>query len=186
MGGDKRSLCGHTAGDKGDGLDADYFRTLFDYQYWARDRLLTAANGMSAEEFGAPNGFSYDGLRSLFAHTLAAEVAWLNRMPIGAGRSVEPPSEDDMVSVDSLVAKWVEVESAQRSFLGALKDEDLSRQMEYRMRDGTPAHATVWELLTIVYTHTVQHRSEAAEALTLVGRSPGNLDYIIYMRERNA
>jgi uncharacterized damage-inducible protein DinB len=88
--------------------------------------------------------------------------------------------------VDALVAKWAEVESAQRSFLEALKDEDLQRQMEYRMRDGTPARATVWELLTIVYTHTVQHRSEAAEALTLVGRSPGNLDFIIFMREKAA
>ena len=51
-------------------MDADYFKTLFDYQYWARDRLLAAAHGMSADELGAPNGFSYDGLRSLFAHTL--------------------------------------------------------------------------------------------------------------------
>ena len=165
-------------------MDANYFRTLFDYQYWARDRLLAAAAGMSAQEFGAPNGFSYDGLRSLFAHTVGTEVAWLNRMQGGAGRSVEPPNDGETASVDSLVAKWAEVESAQRSFLDGLKDEDLNRQMEYRMRDGTPAHATVWELLTIVYTHTVQHRSEAAEALTLVGRSPGNLDYIIYMREK--
>ena len=167
-------------------MDADYFRTLFDYQYWARDRLLAAAAGMSADEFGAPNGFSYDGLRTLFAHTLGTEVAWLNRMQGGAGRAIEPPTEDDTASADSLVAKWAEVESAQRSFLESLKDEDLTRRMEYRMRDGTPAHSTVWELLTIVYTHTVQHRSEAAEALTLVGRSPGNLDYIIYMREKGA
>ena len=167
-------------------MDTDYFRTLFDYQYWARDRLLAAAAGMSAEEFGAPNGFSYDGIRTLLAHTVLAEVAWLNRMQDGADRSIEPPSEQDTAGVASLVAKWAEVESAQRTFLSALKDEDLKREMEYRMRDGTPAHATVWELLTIVYTHTVQHRSEAAEALTLVGRSPGNLDYIIYMRERNA
>jgi len=167
-------------------LDADYFRTLFDYQYWARDRLLAAAVGMRADELGAPNGFSYDGLRTLFAHTLGTEVAWLNRMQGGAGRSVDPPTEDETANVDSLVAKWSDVESAQRSFLESLKDEDLTRRMEYRMRDGTPAHATVWELLTIVFTHTVQHRSEAAEALTLVGRSPGNLDYIIYMREKGA
>ncbi len=167
-------------------MDADYFRTLFDYQYWARDRLLAAAHGMSADELGAPNGFSYEGLRSLIAHTLGTESVWLNRMQGGAGRTLEPPTEDDTASVDSLVAKWAEVESAQRSFLESLKDEDLTRRMEYRMRDGTPAQAKVWELLTIIYTHTVQHRSEAAEALTLAGRSPGNLDYIIYKREKSA
>ncbi len=167
-------------------LDANYFRTLFEYQYWARDRLLSAAAGMSDEEFEAPNGFSYDGIRSLLAHTVGTEAIWLNRMQDPAVKRIEPPGDEDTASVDALVAKWAEVESAQRSFLEALKDEDLQRQMEYRMRDGTPARATVWELLTIVYTHTVQHRSEAAEALTLVGRSPGNLDFIIFMREKAA
>src|SRR5688500_2741708 len=106
-------------------MDAVYFRTLFDYQYWARDRLLAAAHGMSADELGAPNGFSYDGLRTLFTYTLGTEAVWLNRMQGEAGRTVEPPTEDDTASVDSLVAKWAEVESAQRSFLESLKDEDL-------------------------------------------------------------
>ena len=46
--------------------------------------------------------------------------------------------------------------------------------------------ATIWELLTIVFSHTIQHRSEAAEALTKVGRSPGNLDLLIYLREKGA
>jgi uncharacterized damage-inducible protein DinB len=164
-------------------VDAEYFRTVFDYQYWARDRLLAAADGMSADDYSAPNGFSYDGLRSLLTHTLGTEIAWLNRMRGESATPLEPATEETLPTVGALTRRWAEVEAAQRDFLRTLKDDDLTRRMEYRFRDGTPASATIWELLTIVYTHSVQHRSEAAEALTVVGRSPGNLDFVVYLRE---
>jgi uncharacterized damage-inducible protein DinB len=165
-------------------VDAEYFRTLFDYHYWGRDRLLAAAEGLSAEEYGAPNGFSYDGLRPLFTHTVATEIAWLNRMRGESATRLEPATEEGLPTFEALVARWREVEAVQRAFLQTLRDEDLKTAIEYKLRDGTPTRATIWQLLTIVYTHSIQHRSEAAEALTMVGRSPGNLDYIVYMREK--
>lgn len=164
-------------------VDADYFRNLFDYSVWARDRLFAAAAGMTTEQYAAPNGFSYDGLKSLLPHVLSAQIAWLNRMRPGA-TPVEPVSEAESATLQSLVAKWTAVDAELGAFLANLRDEDLKQSIEYKMRDGSTGSATVWELLTIIYTHTVQHRSEAAEALTLVGRSPGNLDYVVYMRER--
>jgi uncharacterized damage-inducible protein DinB len=165
-------------------VDAGYFRTLFDYQYWARDRLLAAAKGISAEEWVAPNGFSYDGLKPLLTHMLGTEIAWLNRMRGPDATPVQLVSKEEGSSLETLVTRWAEVESTQLAFLAGLKDEDLGRRIEYRFRDGSLGSATIWEFLTIVYTHSVQHRSEAAEALTLIGRSPGNLDYVIYMREK--
>ena len=42
----------------------------------------------------------------------------------------------------------------------------------------------LWQLLTLVYQHTLQHRSEAAEALTMVGRSPGALDFPVYLASK--
>jgi uncharacterized damage-inducible protein DinB len=42
----------------------------------------------------------------------------------------------------------------------------------------------VWQILTMEFHHTVQHRSEAAEALTMLGHSPGDLDMMFYTRER--
>ena len=120
-------------------MDTDYFRTLFDYHYWARDRLLGAAQGMTAEEFGADCGFTYPNLRSMLTHTLVAETAWLTRMRDENAKRLEAPTEEGLGTIDALVARWAEVEAVQRSFLDGLKDEDLNRRMEYRMRDGTPA-----------------------------------------------
>ena len=165
-------------------MDPDYFKTVFDYHYWARDRLLAAAQGMTAEEYGADCGFTYPSLRSMLTHTLAAEVAWLNRMRGETAERLEPPTEEALPSVETLTGRWAEVESVQRAFIDRLPPEGLPRVMEYTMRDGTPMRATISELLTIVFSHTIQHRSEAAEALTKAGRSPGNLDFLVYLRER--
>jgi uncharacterized damage-inducible protein DinB len=164
-------------------LDAQYFRAMFDYHYWARNRLLEAADGLNDEDYGKPNGFTYGSIRAVLTHTLGAEVIWLNRMRGDGAPPLAPAREDDLPSLDYLVARWSEVESAQRAFLENLKDADLSTVIEYSLRDGTPMHATIWQLLTIVVTHSMQHRAEAAEALTKIKRSPGNLDFIVFMRE---
>ena len=57
-------------------MNLEYFTILYDYNYWARDRILAAADGMTDEEYVKPNGFTYDGLHSILAHTLAGENVW--------------------------------------------------------------------------------------------------------------
>ena len=55
-----------------------------------------------------------------------------------------------------------------------------------RRRNGEERRTALWVLLTHVVNHGTQHRSEAAEALTLVGRSPGSLDLTSYVWEQSA
>ena len=42
----------------------------------------------------------------------------------------------------------------------------------------------IWQVLSHVANHGTQHRSEAAEMLTAIGRSPGELDLIFYLIEK--
>ena len=55
--------------------------------------------------------------------------------------------------------------------------------MAYRALDGTPYTQPLWSLLSHLANHGTQHRSEAAAMLTILGRSPGNLDMIVFYRE---
>jgi uncharacterized damage-inducible protein DinB len=42
-----------------------------------------------------------------------------------------------------------------------------------------------WQLLTSALLHSIQHRTEAAEALTMAGRSPGDLDFVVYLASKS-
>ena len=41
----------------------------------------------------------------------------------------------------------------------------------------------LWHILLHVAIHTVQHRAEAAQILTQIGQSPGDLDFDEYIED---
>ena len=166
-----------------EGMDARYFRDLFDFNYWARDLVLEACSGLTAEEYARPNGFTYGSIRGILLHTLWAEALWLARW------TAEPPVDDfreeDFATRDSMIRKWEVEERKLRAFLNGLDDRALERPVAYRSsRTGNHYEDPLWQLLTHVVNHGTQHRSEAAEALTMAGHSPGDLDVLDYYRER--
>jgi uncharacterized damage-inducible protein DinB len=83
-----------------------------------------------------------------------------------------------------LARRWREEEAKMRSYLGALTAADLSGDLVWHAADGRERRLPhLWFTLAHVINHSTQHRSEAAEALTMMGRSPGDLDLGI-MRAR--
>jgi uncharacterized damage-inducible protein DinB len=163
-------------------VNADYFKTMLDYQYWCRDRLLAATEGMTDDELAAPNGFTYGSILGILAHTLGGEWIWFNRMQ---GRTIEPatiPNRDTVKTLADLRARWTEAEADARAYVAAMDDPE--RELVLRGRDGIDRTWKLWHLLTMVNTHSKQHGSEAAEALTMVGRSPGDLDFPVFLRSR--
>jgi len=160
-------------------LDADYVRTLFDYGYWARDRLLKAAAGMSEAEYASDNGFTYKSIRGILTHALAAEAAWSMRL---RGEQVTGlPAQEELTSVEALAARWRQVEVKMRGVLAELSDADLERMTTMRAGE-----LPLWQILAHLANHSMQHRSEAAEALTMAGRSPGDLDMLFYFIEKRS
>lgn len=163
-------------------MDVDYFRTLYDYCYWARDRVLAATAGMSDDEYAKPNGFNYGSIRGILSHTLGGEQLWLARF---TGDQATPMlAEADLPTLVALTDRWREEESKMRPFLAGLDEAALQRDVTMRRRSGEELRLRLWQLLAHVANHTTQHRSEAAEALTMVGRSPGGLDFMAYVLER--
>ena len=165
-------------------MNADYFRAMYDYGFWARDRLFLAMDGLSDEEYARANGFNYPSIRAVLTHCLGAEAGWfasLRQEPRG-----EPITEDSLPSVEALTTRWLEEEAKIREYLAGLSDSDVMADYTVRRRGADPMPMPTWQVLAHVANHGTQHRSEAAEMLTAIGRSPGELDLIFYFMQQQA
>lgn len=159
--------------------------TFIDYHYWANARILDAAARLSQEQFSAPAGLNYGSVRGTLAHALGAEMVWLMRCRDGVSPSVLP-AEEEFPTVAVLRERWAEAERAMRAFLAGVDDVGLARVVRYRTTKGIPGENPLWQLLLHVVNHGTQHRAEAAMALTDRGCSPGDVDFIVFLRERGS
>jgi uncharacterized damage-inducible protein DinB len=165
-------------------MNVEEARTLSDYGWWARDRLLAVAQGLSEDDFAKENGFTYRSIRGILVHALDAEATWCSRF---LGEAVgPPPGDDELRSVDALRMAWALGETRMRGFLQGVTEAALRDDIIFRTRRGQEIRLPLWQLLMQVAHHGTQHRSEAAEALTMIGRSPGDLDFLTFILERNA
>jgi uncharacterized damage-inducible protein DinB len=157
--------------------------TLFDYNYWANARILQAAAKVDPVSFVAPRAYSYGGLRGTLVHILSAEWIWRTRFQ----ERLYPTkflAEADFPTVADLRTRWQSEEAAMRTYVDSLQDEQINSTIFYRTTNGAPFEHLLWQLLLHVVNHGTQHRGEAAALLTELGHSPGDIDLIIYMREK--
>ncbi|MFN8423863.1 MAG: DinB family protein [Anaerolineae bacterium] len=76
-------------------------------------------------------------------------------------------------------ADWID-------YVDGLTDADLDSTITYANTKGEPFRNPLWQILTHLSLHGMQHRAEAAAMLTERGASPGDIDFIRYLREAEA
>jgi uncharacterized damage-inducible protein DinB len=171
--------------DRNDSIDKSDILTLFDYNYWANARVLNAAAKLAPDQFTAPAGLSHGSVRGALVHILGAEMVWRMRCAEGVSLSALLV-ENDFPTVEILRERWRDEEQKMRAYLSLLSDEALSQTVQYKTTKGVPFENVLWNLLVHVVNHGTQFRAEAGVALTAYGQSPGDLDLLLYFREKTA
>jgi uncharacterized damage-inducible protein DinB len=155
--------------------------TLYDYNYWANRRILRAAANLTEEQFLASTPLSWGSVRDVLAHTLSAEWAWRVRCQEGlAPTSLLDPAE--LPTLAALQSRWHDEEHAMRAYVSGLTDAEINSIKPYRSTKGQPFAQVLWQILVHVVNHGTQHRAEVAHVLTGYGYSPGDIDFIVYLR----
>jgi uncharacterized damage-inducible protein DinB len=153
---------------------------IYDYHYWATDRILDRTTRVSGAQFVAPAPVPSGSLRGTLVHVLDAECAWRARWQ---GQEASPPLRDEELPAPAdLITRWCENEAAMRAYLATLGDADLDRAITYRSWNGQTYTHLLWQMLVHVTNHGTQHRGEAALLLTEYGHSPGDIDFTVYLR----
>jgi uncharacterized damage-inducible protein DinB len=163
-------------------MDKNDLTLLFAYNRWANGRVLEASRQLIPEQRIAPAQVSFGSLMGTLVHILGAEMNWRLRMQEGISptRMVTPA---EFPSLEILASRWGEEETAMQGFIQSLRPEDVNRWVEFNTTSGRPQGATLWKALAHLVNHGTQFRGEAGVVLTNFGRSPGDLDMILYLRE---
>jgi uncharacterized damage-inducible protein DinB len=160
----------------------DAIQSLYAYNRWANGRVLEAAADLEPRQFVAAES-GEPSIRDTLVHIASAQwlwrQRWLGRSPSGEWNSADFPD------VGALRRGWEAEEAETAAFIADLHESDLDRVVAYRNRRGEPWAYPLWQQLIHQANHAQQHRSEAALLLTRAGRSPGQLDFLVYFDVRD-
>lgn len=166
---------------------------MFDYSEWANRHLLSYAAKVTPEQFTAPSSHSFGSLHGTLLHVLDAEYGWRLRLQkLHRLEGILPYSEvmtpdlnpDEHATIAALDARLTDEIAAWRAFLAGMTDADLDHVVRYEVGGGVVRERRMWHCLYHVVNHGMQHRSEAANLLSVYGQSPGDIDFTIFLNAR--
>jgi uncharacterized damage-inducible protein DinB len=158
-------------------------RTLLDYHYWARDRLLQAVDPLTPEEFTRNLGSSFKSIRDTVAHIYAAEWAWYQRWQGQPPAALLPA--DLFPDVAAVRSQWLELEGKVRGFVDGLGETGVRRVIDYTLLSGQAGTSPMWQMLQHVVNHASYHRGQVTTMLRQIGAAPGkSMDLIAFYRTR--
>jgi uncharacterized damage-inducible protein DinB len=159
-------------------------KTLVDYHYWARDRLLEAIEPLTSEEWRRDLGSSFKSVHETVVHIYGAEWAWYQRWQGDSPTALFPAER--LPDVAAVRHAWADHEIKMRAFLASLGDAGINRVFNYKLLSGAEGASPFWQMLQHVVNHASYHRGQVTTMLRQLGaQPPKSLDLIAYYRTRS-
>jgi uncharacterized damage-inducible protein DinB len=159
----------------------DTLASMFEYNRWADERLLTACGQLTEEQYAREIGGSFPSIRATVAHHAGALRAWRSRFE---GVEVKAlPSETEVP--DAGVALRLAVEGHELLAREASRPvEELNQIFTYRSMRGFMVSLPRWAVLRHVVNHGTYHRGQIANMMRQVGAAPPSTDFFLWAMEQ--
>ena len=158
--------------------DATQLRNLVTYNQWANEKILKAIDGMTPDELDRPVDAYIGSLARNLQHILGATRIWLARW------KGEPTPKFDGPMPLSWRDAYATAHAELWAFAEPLTDAAAARVVSYKDSRGNPHETPLGQLITHVVNHGTAHRAETGMLLERLGRSPGDMDYIVFLRQK--
>lgn len=160
-------------------MQASHMLTLAEYNRWANDRVLRRVVNLAPEELSAPCWLS----RGTILHTLIhlADAQWFWRLACetgeAPGRNLAEAEFGDAEALRTFFgredARWIE-------YVSGLTAAQLMGDHTFHWPRARPRTRTLWILIQHAFNHGTHHRAEVGQRLGELGRSPGDLDLLVF------
>ncbi|HEY6465110.1 MAG TPA: DinB family protein [Candidatus Acidoferrales bacterium] len=162
-------------------MDAADFRVLFEYNAWANRRTLESCASLTPEQFLQDMKSSFASVRDTLAHIYGAEFIWVERWNSRIPAALPTPA--DFPSFESIRTALTNMDAALIGFVSGLTPERLSRNLDYKLLNGTAQSGPLGPMLQHVANHGTYHRGQIATFLRQLGTRATSTDLIAYHRE---
>jgi uncharacterized damage-inducible protein DinB len=159
-------------------MEVTEVRALWDFNYWARDRMLGAVEKLSEEQFRKDLGNSFPSIRDTLLHLMGAERRWLARFQ---GKPLPDAFRpEDFPTPQAVRARWAEVERDVRAYVNGLQSADVSRPFSYVSPQNQTITLPIWQTMQHVVNHGTYHRGQVITMLRQVGAAAVSTDLVTY------
>ncbi|MBI5867109.1 MAG: DinB family protein [candidate division Zixibacteria bacterium] len=156
---------------------SDRFRHWYEHERDCNAKTLTMLDSVPAEKRSSPD---FQRAVELMAHMVAARRMWLYRL----GHGPQPPGgwSPQGVAFADLPGMLSAIEAAWVKYLQNLSDEDLARELEWPVSDGSRWRWPVEKILTQVSCHAWYHRGQIVVLVGALGGKTMSTDLIFWDR----
>ncbi len=154
---------------------------LFEYNQWAKTRLMTSLQAMKHEDIGKDLHSSHGGILGTLLHMVNAENIWTTRL---RGEELRTINSEEVKSLGDLKAKWDELEKKLSTLISDYSDGDLLSEFEYQDSKGNKyRQPRIWAFSQL-FNHFTYHRGQIVAMQRQLGYKPANTDLIGFYREK--
>lgn len=161
----------------------DDFASLYDFNRWANDKMLSACRQLSPEQYAAEPAPGWSSVRATVYHIAIVTDGWLRGL---ADESAETfPAEDEIATPDAAAALLEEAYQRFAALQPKLTPEYLAAPHEFR-RGERVAVLPPWVVLRHIVNHATYHRGQVASKLARLGVRQAETDMVYWAMERAA
>lgn len=160
-------------------------RSIFDYNFWAFDRVWDCIFQISDAQFVEEIDYSTGSIRNIITHIMSGNRVWMKVL-----RDIELPPRltlEDFDTQPKTKAKWDELQIEFLDDLSCIDQEQLNGTVDWELLShGLKSTSLRWEILLHLANHATDHRSQILALLhSHFHIKTIEQDMIIYLAERS-
>jgi uncharacterized damage-inducible protein DinB len=133
--------------------------TMFDYNFWAFDRVWECIFQISDEQFLAEIDYSTGSIRNVVVHIMSGNRNWMSVL-----RGTEFPPRlvfEEFDTCSKTKVKWDELQLEFLANLNSLDQEQLDKTIDWELLShGLKSTNSRWEILLHLANHATDHRAQ--------------------------
>lgn len=167
--------------DRCDGMSKTELITMARFNGWANRRILVKAAHLPESVLRRRARLSYPSPMATLVHILDAQWYWREGAEFGQlpREKLEP---SDFAGIKELRSRWEEEDRLLIEYLQSRTEGQAAGTVTYTWPQARPRTRPLWQVIMHVVNHGTQHRSELAIFLTLKDLSPGNVDFLDFIK----